>query len=249
MARNRITDTKAFRRSKLLLKRIVGREIWLSADTKLNTAEFGDWTICPDYLAAGGVVYSLGIGEDATFDFELVCKKNLEVHGFDPTPNSANWLSRQEAPPGFHFHPWAITASDGTIALAPRIKSDGSRSSDMFTVVEEAGAAEQAINVPAYCLQSAMTKLGHRSIDVLKMDIEGAEYGVLSSLLRTSIRPVQLLVEFHHRFPGIGKQSTIDAIRDLRNAGYEIFHIAATGREMSFIRLHGGGFGTASGRD
>lgn len=239
MASKPIKETDAFRRSKLFLKRLVGREIWLTVDTTVNTAEFGDWTICPDYLTADSIVYSLGIGEDATFDFELAREKGLEVHGFDPTPNSAQWLSNQEQPAGFHFHPWAVTNSDGTVALAPRVKSDGRRSSDMFTIVDGAGDSENAIEVDAFSLQSIMNKLGHDSIDILKMDIEGAEYGVLSGLLLTAIRPVQLLIEFHHRFSGIGKAATIDAIRDLRNAGYRIFHIAATGREMSFIRMLG----------
>ena len=242
-AKTRIRETKAFLHTKLFLKRIVGREIWLSADTKLNTARFGDWTACPDFLTADSIVYSLGIGEDAAFDFELVREKNLEVHGFDPTPNSAAWLSGQAIPGGFHFHPWAVTARDGTIAMAPRVKSNGRRSRDMYTVIDKAGASDHAIEVQTFSLQSIMTKLGHRSIDILKMDIEGAEYDVLSSLLATSIRPVQLLVEFHHRFPGISKASTIDAIRDLRNAGYQIFHIADTGREMSFIKLPERGIG------
>lgn len=238
----RIKETKVFRLSKLLLKRLVGREIWLSVDTRVKTKKFGDWTVCLDALSTESVIYSLGIGEDAAFDFELVRDRNVEVHGFDPTPNSAQWLTRQKKPGGFHFHPWAITEADGRIAIAPRVKADGSRSGDMFTIVAKASAAEHSIEVDAYSLETVMAKLGHRSIDILKMDIEGAEYGVLSSMLLTSIRPVQLLVEFHHRFPGISKSSTTSAIRDLRNAGYEIFHIAATGREISFIRLPGAGF-------
>lgn len=81
-----------------------------------------------------------------------------------------------------------------------------------------------------------MTKLGHHSIDIFKIDIEGAEYGVLSSLLASSLRPAQILVEFHHRFPGMTKSMTVNAIRNLRDAGYRIFHITNTGSEMSFIR-------------
>jgi biotin operon repressor len=43
-------------------------------------------------------------------------------------------------------------------------------------------------------------------------------------------------VEFHHRFPGVEKSMTVEAIQDLRRAGYRIFHIADTGRELSLIR-------------
>ena len=215
---------------------MVGREIWLSPDVHIHTRKFGDWAVCPDSLTVGGIVYSLGLGEDVAFDFELAGEMKLEVHGFDPTPNSAEWLSRQAKPDGFHFHPWAVTAHDGSVTMSPRIKHDGGLSRDMYTVVDAAAASEHAIEVPAFSLPTIMTKLGHQSIDILKIDIEGAEFGVLSDLLASPVRPAQILVEFHHRFPGLKTSMTVNAIRDLRNAGYRIFYLASTGREMSFIR-------------
>jgi FkbM family methyltransferase len=240
--RKRIKQAPVFLWAKLLLKRLVGREIWLSTDIRVNTVSYGGWTVCPDFLTANSIVYSLGLGEDATFDFELARVKKLKVYGFDPTPNSAEWLSRQVRPEGFYFYPWAVTAQDGTVKISPRIKHDGGLSKDMFTVVDEAASSEHSIEVPAFSLPTIMTKLGHQSIDILKIDIEGAEFGVLSGLLASSVRPAQILVEFHHRFPGVGKTMTVNAIRDLRNAGYRIFHIASTGREMSFIRASGARF-------
>jgi len=231
-----IKKTTAFLRAKLFLKRIVGREIWLSPDIHLKTAKYGDWTVYPDLLTQDSIVYSLGLGEDVAFDFQLASEKKLEVHGFDPTPNTAEWLSRRVSPDGFHFHPWAVISHDGTVTIGPRIKHGGGLSRDMYTVVDEAAASEHAIEVPAFSLPTIMTKLGHQTIDLLKIDIEGAEYDVLSSLLISSIRPAQILVEFHHRFPGMKNSMTVNIIRNLRDAGYRIFHITDTGREMSFIR-------------
>ncbi len=46
---------------------------------------------------------------------------------------------------------------------------------------------------------------------------------------------MQLLVEFHHRFPGIGKQRTAATIEYLRTLGYRIFAISETGRELGFV--------------
>jgi len=42
-------------------------------------------------------------------------------------------------------------------------------------------------------------------------------------------------VEFHHRFPGVGKQRTADSIEQLRRLGYQIFDISETGREIGFV--------------
>ena len=103
-------------------------------------------------------------------------------------------------------------------------------------MVAEDASSEDAINVPAYCLSSVAKKLGHSHIDLLKMDIEGAEYEVLEGLLASPTMPDQLLVKFHHRFRGIGLDKTAKVIRRLRNAGYRIFAVSVTGREVSFLR-------------
>ena len=74
-----------------------------------------------------------------------------------------------------------------------------------------------------------------RAPDFIKMDVEGAEYGILEGLKLVTHLPKQLLVEYHHRFPGIGKQKTVDSIDMLRGLGYRIFGLSETGREVSFI--------------
>jgi len=86
----------------------------------------------------------------------------------------------------------------------------------MFTMMAEDASSENAIEVPAYCISSVASRLGRSRIDLLKMDIEGAEYEVLEGLLDSPIKPNQLLVEFHHRFPAIGLEKTVDMISLLR---------------------------------
>jgi hypothetical protein len=84
-----------------------------------------------------------------------------------------------------------------------------------------------------------MGELGHDKIDLLKMDIEGAEYSVLADLLASHIRVDQLLVEFHHRFPEVGVNKTKGAIKALNAAGYRIFSVSPSGEEFGFLRLDG----------
>jgi len=80
-----------------------------------------------------------------------------------------------------------------------------------------------------------MDKLQHERVDLLKMDVEGAEYDILEGLQNATHLPQQLLVEFHHRFPGIGKQRTAASIRILSDLGYRIFDVSETGREVGFV--------------
>ena len=67
--------------------------------------------------------------------------------------------------------------------------------------------------------------------------VDGGDDGlVLGQDLRgCGALPKQVLVEFHHRFPGVGKQRTAQAIADLRKLGYRVFGISETGREVSFV--------------
>jgi hypothetical protein len=80
-----------------------------------------------------------------------------------------------------------------------------------------------------------MRNLGHSRIDVLKMDIEGTEYDVVDEILERRLPVRQILVEFHHRFPGTTVERTRRAVQGLNAAGYRIFFVAASGEEYSFI--------------
>jgi FkbM family methyltransferase len=233
----KIEKSDGFRRAKLFVKRLQGKEPRLQADTLVNLRSYDCWSLCPDLLKSGDIIYSLGVGDTIEFDLELIESLGVAVHAFDPTPHAMKWIETQDLPSRFHFHPWAAAAKDGKLFLYPRIKGDGSKSSIMYTIMEEGQTEAAGVEVPAFTLASMMEKLGHESIDLLKMDIEGAEYGVIDTLLASSVRPAQLLIEFHHRFKEIDMQQTVDAIQSLRTAGYGLTDIAPTGREFSFVKL------------
>src|SRR5438309_12554 len=84
------------------------------------------------------------------------------------------------------------------------------------TILNRPSTEEFAITVPVRKLSTIMGELGHNSIDILKMDIEGAEYAVIDNIKQSGIRPKQLLVEFHHRFPNVGVKKTKNAIGKLK---------------------------------
>lgn len=232
----RLEQTPGYQRKKLLLKQLVGREPRFTADSDARAVQAGGWRFHPEGLGEDSIVYSLGVGEDVDFDLHLITEFGLTVHAFDPTPSTVDWLTRRSLPERFRFHPWAVAADDGALMLYPRVRRDGRRSEVMYTMVSEDGSREAGVEVPAFSIDSIARKLGHTRIDLLKMDIEGAEYEVLDRLLESAVKPRQLLVEFHHRFAGIGPARTVDVITRLRGDGYGLFAISETGREFSFLR-------------
>jgi FkbM family methyltransferase len=230
----RFEKSRPYKLAKLFFKRLAGKELWLRREVDVETVPQGDWRVCPEGLGASSVVYSLGVGDNIDFDLGLIAQWGCEVHAFDPTPFAAAWLAKKSVPSSFRFHPWAIAGSDGVLPLYPRLKKDGTFSDVMFTQVPEGAARDHRIDVPALTIDTAMRRLGHDRIDLLKVDIEGAEYEVLEAL--PTAAPAQLLVEFHHRFPGIGVAKTSQIIERLRSRGYRIMAVSQSGREVSFLR-------------
>lgn len=233
----RLEKTPGYQKKKRFLKRLIGKEIRLRNDIDVPVIKDGGWWFTPEGLGPNSVVYSLGVGDDIEFDISLIDKYGVRVHAFDPTPSSIDMLDGRDLPRQFEFHPWAVTASDGSLTFYPRLKKDGTKSDVMYTMIAEDETREDAIEVPAYSLSTISEKLGHQQIDLMKMDIEGAEYEVLDGLLASPVKPTQLLVEFHHRFPGIGLEKTVEVIQRLRVDGYKVFAISEIGREISFLRV------------
>jgi FkbM family methyltransferase len=192
------------------------------------------WCVCPHGLSASSIVYSMGVGEEISFDLELIRRFGVRVHAFDPTPRSIEWLAKQSLPGNFLFHPYGVAGFDGHAKFLPPVNP-----AHISHTLVERQTPWPAMEVPVRRLCSIMQELGHQRIDLLKMDIEGAEYAVLKDLLASRISVHQLLVEFHHRWPEIGVEETRQAIRDLNSAGYRIFDVSPSGEEYGFLRVVG----------
>ncbi|MGI9232831.1 MAG: FkbM family methyltransferase [Woeseiaceae bacterium] len=222
--------------AKLFIKRISGRELWLRTDSERRVLESDGWKYIPELLGSDSIVYSLGVGDSIDLDMDLIHHYSLTVHAFDPTPYSLEWVSGLELPDNFKFHPWAAAGEDGNLRLFRRVNKRGKASEVMWTADSTAADESDFVDAPAYTIATIMQKLEHTHVDVLKIDVEGAEYEILDSLGDVANLPTQLLVEFHHRFPGIGKQRTAESIERLKTFGYRIFSISKTGREIGFVR-------------
>jgi len=227
---------KALRSRKVL----IGRDFFQSRQVKCARLTFGnrfaEWTFCPDHLNEHSVIYSFGVGEDVSFDLQLIEHFGLQIHAFDPSPRSIEWVRQQDLIEKFHFHPFGLAGSDGT-RIFSEPDEPGIHSLKMIGSGEGQDEGRPTMELPVERLSSIMRKLGHDRIDILKMDIEGTEYEVVEDLTGSSLPVSQVLIEFHHRFGHIGIDMTRRAISGMNRAGYRIFHVSATGEEFSFIKI------------
>lgn len=193
---------------------------------------YGGFFVATDYINENSIVYSFGIGEDISFDTALIKKYHCKIHGFDPTPKSIRWISAQELPNGFKFYDFGINdKSEKAIFYFPKNPNFVSGS----VIAQSNVNTEEGIEVDLKTLKDTAELLGHKKIDVLKMDIEGSEYAVLEEILQSRFEIGQILVEFHDRFFEDGRERTIHILNEMKKSGYLIFAISETYDEVSFI--------------
>ena len=197
--------------------------------------EYGGFFVCPDSLNENSVVYSFGIGEDVSFDIDIINRHSCSVFGFDPTPKSIKWVDNQRSklPSKFNFFDYGLGDKTGPIIFyLPKNREHVSGS----YVQQDNVDTMQAIEVQMKSLKDIAAQLGHKKIDVLKMDIEGAEYKVLESVIESGVPINQILIEFHERFFDNGKELTTRIVDLMKSKSYEIFAISDTFEEVSFIK-------------
>ena len=194
-------------------------------------AKRAQWTICPDMITAESIIYSVGVGSDISFDLELIRRFGVRVYAFDPTPRSIAWVESQNLPQEFVFYGFGIGNFDGLMTFHPPDNPSFVSYSAVHATREDDG-----VRAPVHRLSAIMSILGHQKIDLLKMDIEGAEYDVIDDLIDSRLQVQQILVEFHHGWPEIGIEKTKNAINRLNQSGYMISHVSETGEEYSFCQ-------------
>lgn len=193
----------------------------------------GAWLVHPDGLGADSVVYSFGLGTDISFDLDMIRRWGAPVHGFDPTPASLAWLHTQQLPESFHIHPYGLGAVDGDVTFFPPRRATSSH----FSPVPRYRESGEGSTFPVRRLSSIVHEMGHKRIDLLKIDIEGGEYDVIGDIVRCTVPVRQLLLEFHHCYATIPLSRTIEALGTLRAHGFRIFAISERTYEISMLHV------------
>lgn len=194
-------------------------------------SEYGGWVVPSSMLDGDSVCYCCGVGDDVSFDLALIQRWGCVVHAFDPTPRAAA-LARTVAAdePRYAFSELGVWSRDDTISLfAPKDRSDAMQVEN-WSATPTQGPALQ-IDAKVRSISSLMRERGHTRLDLLKLDVEGAEYEVLGSALDEELDIRIVCVEFH-KTPSVDPM--IEMVRRLDAAGYGA--VALDGFDVTFVR-------------
>ena len=224
-----------FTKTKQRLRRRNLSKLGINPSTNNYSTLFGGdhgWVVDTSRISKDSIIYSVGVGANIDFDLALINKFDLVVHAFDPTPRSIEWVNNQSVPENFKFYPIGLAAENGTMDFFPPAREKSTHFSPVKRYNED---NKKIIKAPVKNLQTIASELNHTVIDVLKMDIEGAEYEVIDSLLACDVSINQILIEFHHMYKTIPISKTIEAINKLEDMGFQLFNISQRTYEFSFI--------------
>ena len=154
-------------------------------------SEYGGKHLDLSLLDKDSVVYSFGLGTDISFDLGLVERVGCNVFGFDPTPKAKLWLESQVLPEQFRYLSLGLSDFDGDLHFSPPPFDH------YVSYTPTHNFSSSVVTLPVNRLVTVMKKLGHINLDLLKIDIESAEYSVIDDMIKTRILPRQFLVEFH----------------------------------------------------
>jgi FkbM family methyltransferase len=178
---------------------------------------YGGWWVPEAVLRPGAVAYCAGAGDDISFDIALH-ERGLRVITIDPTPMAIAHINA-EAPRSDRFVSVPVGLWDAESELrfyAPRNPEYVSHS------VMNLQRSSEYFDAAVKPLQALMNDLGDQTIDLLKLDIEGAEHRVIESFLASGIRPRVVCAEFDQPAP---LRTVLQSIRRLQQSGYRLVKI------------------------
>lgn len=216
-------------------------------------------------LDANSVIYCVGAGEDISHDVDVAYTTGAQVHIFDPTPRAIKHVAlvqqvldiKMELPPNRNygggdinywprildyparaeqivFHPYGLFTKDN-----PTMRFYKPTNVDYVShSVVEGMKGTDYIEIAVKSLPTIMKELGHTTLDLLKIDIEGCECEVLDAMLDDKIYPKYLAVDFDLGWTGESLQDKGRCVRvmnRLKSLGYILLH--AEDADHSFARL------------
>lgn len=220
--------------------------------------KYGGWIIPAECgLTQDSVCYCAGAGEDISFECALVERYGCRARIIDPTPRAIQHFRdlAQAVKSGVRF-PVNNSAVDfysiaeshlARLQFLPVGLSDTDAELKFYLPQNPAHVSCSVVNLqktdqyftaPCLRLSSIMNQQSDDSIDLLKIDIEGAEYGVVRDITSSGPLPRFLLIEFDEAHTPLDRKAP-ERIREhialLVRAGMRC--VAIEGSNATFLKM------------
>ena len=213
------------------LKRSLGRrwrEWHLPTGFERLGTKYGGWWVYTPALGANPLLIDCGLGTDISFPSAFLERFGGHVIGIDPNPDALAY-SRAHCPKGMEIVEaalWTVAGEQLRFHLPrPREQlppgADGV-SGSLLASHSYAGQATRSVRTTT--LAEVLSRAGLEACDLLKLDIEGAEYEVLEAYCASGEvrRARQLLVEFHHHCTDRTLDDTRRCIARVEASGFSL---------------------------
>lgn len=165
-----------------------------------------------------------------------------DIHAIEPSPKNLEFLEKNIELNGFEdsitVHPIAISNSQGSITFDLAKKANQNRIQSEFIEGDQSAIVE-SIEVDVTTVQNFLERndLPSESIDVVRMDVQGAEYGVIEGMQNLLLEndELMLFIETHPNLLSEDKQSQM--ISWIRDSGFEVISAATSSRNNLIATL------------
>jgi FkbM family methyltransferase len=228
-----------YRVARVAIRQVLQLEPIVLVRKRLDLEFHGDrycgWAMPVSGLDGSSIVFDVGLGENVSFSTSIIDKYGCPVHGFDPTPRAINYV-KSLGSSRITVHEYGLGAQSGISKFfLPNDEANVSGS-----IVCEPHVGHNHISVQIKTLEEFLQVANVDHVDLLKMDIEGAEFDVIASddfgFLSKKIGI--LCIEFHHRWPTFGAIATKRAVSRLDKLGFKcVWRSLESNEEFTFVNV------------
>jgi FkbM family methyltransferase len=201
---------------------------------------YGGWWLYAPAIAAEPLLIDCGLGRDISFPRAFLERFGGRVIGLDPNPVALEYC-RKHCPPQMEVRGEALWSEAGRelsfhMPRSAELLPKGADGVSGSLLASHGYAGDETLAVTTTSLTEVLQRAGRAECDMLKLDIEGAEYAVLDALCANGQikRARQLAVEFHHGWTDRTLQDTEKCVAQLAAHGFELRH--SENRNFLFVR-------------
>ena len=232
-------------------------------------SNYGGWiyAITPSIRKEGNTIIACGAGEDISFDIEIASRYKSLIYIVDPTPRSIKHVDEVLTKVGqigtksySNTGKQSITNYDlknikaGQIKFIKKALWNQSKKIKFFSPIDPSHVSHSIVNyqnnysqdsisidVDAITIEDLFEIVNlNNDIEILKLDIEGAEHEVLYDMISSQIFPKQLLVEYDElNFFGFHENRSLKRFKRTHKMLIENNYVpfARENNDFSYIRI------------